>query len=280
MQPGGSRRPARQTEVSDHEDGPRYTFGDSALATDRLMLLARVFDAPSRAFLTGAVTTPPRLALDLGCGPGATTRLVAEVTRAEKTVGIDTSRAFLAVAATGAPANISFEVHDATRLPLPFAPVDLIYCRLLLAHIADVAAMVAGLNGQLRVGGRLLVDELEWIETSHPVLAAYERVVVDLLASQGAPMYAGPIVDPIRRGTGWRQCSSDVRVVPVATADAAAMFRMNLTTWRDDPHIRAHHDPDEIDQIGRDLGELETSSGTADITWGIRQVVYQRAGEA
>jgi hypothetical protein len=138
--------------------------------------------------------------------------------------------------------------------------------------------MVTGLNSQLRVGGLLLVDELEWIESSHPVLAAYERVVVDLVASQGAPMYAGPIVDPIRRGTGWQQRSSHVRVVPVTTGDAAAMFGMNLATWRDDPHIRAHHDPNVIDRIGRDLGALETVSGTGDISWGIRQVVYERTG--
>jgi hypothetical protein len=55
------------------------------------------------------------------------------------------------------------------------------------------------------------------------------------------------------------------------------MFGMNLSTWRDDPHVRAHYDADEISRIGRDLDALATAPGTA-ITWGIRQVVFERTG--
>ncbi|MGZ4753397.1 MAG: class I SAM-dependent methyltransferase [Acidimicrobiia bacterium] len=255
---------------------PEYTFRDTPLAAERLLLVARVFESLSRSFLTEAVTQPPRVALDVGCGPGATTRLVAEVTGAKHTIGLDISPAFLELAAVDAPANISFAVHDVMQLPLPGAPVDLIYCRLLLAHVADVSGVVSGLVSQLAVGGRLLVDDLEWIDSEHPVLTAYERVVVDLVASRGAPMYAGPMADALRRGDGWEQRSSRVRAVPVTTADAARMFGMNLTTWRDDPHIREHYDRREIDALESDLARLRESPATGEITWGIRQVIYER----
>ena len=254
---------------------PSYTFGDTPLAAERLRLVARVFAEPSRAFLNEVAPARPRIALDLGCGPGVTTRLVAEVTGAARTIGLDASTAFLALAAIDAPPGVEFAVHDVTGLPLPEAPVDLVYCRLLLAHLPDPGAAVAAWASQLAPGGRLLVDEMEWIETNHPVLATYEETVVGLVASRGAPMYAGPIVDGIRAGSGWLQRSSVVRVFPVATSAAARMFSMNLTTWRDDPHIRAQHSPDAIERLARDLGALTESSDTGDITWGIRQAVYE-----
>jgi trans-aconitate 2-methyltransferase len=262
--------------VSTNDPRPRYTFGDTPRAAERLQLLARVFDAPSRSFLAESVARPPRIALDVGCGPGVTTRLVAAVTGAGRTVGLDASPAFIDIAGTEASSGVGFLVHDVTRLPLPLAPVDLIYCRLLLAHLPDVEGTVDGFMTQLAAGGLLLVDEVEWIDARHPVLATYERMVLDLVGSQGAPMYAGPIVDTLRRGDGWVQRSSRVRVVPVATAAAARMYGMNLATWRDDPHIRDRYDPDAVNQLADDLAALAESVGTDEITWGVRQVVFER----
>jgi trans-aconitate 2-methyltransferase len=262
--------------VSRGDERPRYTFGDTPLAVRRLQLLAQVFEAPSRSFLDDAVTEPPRVAVDLGCGPGVSTRLLAEATAAEETLGLDTSPAFLEVAARDAPTGVAFEQHDATELPLPRAPVDLIYCRLLLAHIAAVETTVQGLASQLTARGLLLVDEMEWIDAPFPALEAYERVVVDLVGSRGAPMYAGPIVNALRDGDGWEQRSSRVRVVPIAAADAARLYRMNLETWRDDPHIRERYDRGDVDQLAGDLDALIEAPDTGEITWGVRQVVFAR----
>ncbi len=57
-----------------------YLFQDTDLAARRLAVLAEVFAPASRAFLLDVVQSRPELALDLGCGPGYTTRLLAEVT--------------------------------------------------------------------------------------------------------------------------------------------------------------------------------------------------------
>src|SRR5205809_779798 len=58
-------------------DQTSYTFGDSQAAAERLALVARVFEPPSRRFLAdaaaGAGLAGCDLAVDLGCGPGHST---------------------------------------------------------------------------------------------------------------------------------------------------------------------------------------------------------------
>jgi SAM-dependent methyltransferase len=256
---------------------PQYTFGDTPLAVERLRLVAEVFAPSSQAFLAETVTGPPELALDVGCGPGASTRLVARVTGAARTVGLDASPTFLEVAAIDAPARMGFTRHDVTTVPLPEAPADLIYCRLLLAHLPEPAALVAEWATQLTPRGQLLVDEIDWMEVRIPEFVAYEEIVLDLVGSRGAPMYAGPIVANVRDGPGWAQRASTVRTVPVGTAAAARMFAMNVATWRDDTHIREHYAADDIEQLRRALATLTHSAATGDIEWGMRQTVYEAA---
>ena len=74
----------------------RYTFGDSDLAVRRMDLVAQVFEPTSRALLAAAVPAGVDVALDLGCGPGHTTRLLAAVARPRRTVGVDGSERYLA----------------------------------------------------------------------------------------------------------------------------------------------------------------------------------------
>jgi hypothetical protein len=79
-----------------------YAFGDTSLAARCLALLADVFEPPSRAFLerfAGPVSSgaePLDLAVDLGCGPGHSTRLVATMVGARRTLGLDQSGSFVA----------------------------------------------------------------------------------------------------------------------------------------------------------------------------------------
>ncbi|HEY8218145.1 MAG TPA: class I SAM-dependent methyltransferase [Acidimicrobiia bacterium] len=255
-----------------------YAFGDSALAAERLAVVAEVFEETSRRFLERSVTSPPELALDLGCGPGHSTRLVARTTRARRTIGIDASLAFLELAVVDPPPpGVEFVAYDVTAAPLPGAPADLVYSRLLLAHLPDAADQATRWMTQVAPGGVLLVDEVEWIETSHPVLARYEELVVDVVALHGGASYAGPIVAAMPVPDGWTR-RSDLHVVRVATADAARMYGMNLATWRHDPAIAQRCAPSAVDALADDLAALGTSARTSEITWGIRQVAFEHSG--
>ena len=68
-----------------------YTFGDSELAAARLRLLANVFEPGSARLLARLADPGGELALDLGCGPGYTTELLAEHVAAKSVIGLDQS---------------------------------------------------------------------------------------------------------------------------------------------------------------------------------------------
>jgi SAM-dependent methyltransferase len=251
-------------------DGPRYAFRDTDLARRRLELVADVFAAPSTAFLQEAFGFQPTFALDLGCGPGRTTRLVAEVTGAALVVGLDMSEDFLLAAPRSA--GIAFVRAD-TTLPFPTRAPDLVYARLLLAHLPDPASVAASWADQLAPGGRLLLDEVEYIRTEHRVLAFYEEIVVGLVGARGAPMYAGPLIAELAGAT---KVSDTVVEHEVTTADAARMYSMNLRNWRNDPFVENAYSTEAIDDLAAGLDELTRSSATHEIEWGLRQVAYER----
>ena len=64
-----------------------YTFGDDEVAARRLELLAHVYEPPTRALLARWAPPVVGLAVDLGCGPGHTTRLLHELTRTRDVAG-------------------------------------------------------------------------------------------------------------------------------------------------------------------------------------------------
>jgi trans-aconitate 2-methyltransferase len=255
-----------------------YVFGDTDAAARRLDMVAEYWASPSTEFLREDVPSGPRLALDLGCGPGHTTRLVAAATGATTTIGLDTSEAFLARARAGAPAGVEFVHHDVMELPLPSAPTDLLYGRLLLSHIPRPDRVVRAWMSQLAPGGMLALDEVAWISTSEPALSRYLEMLEDLLAVRGSALAAGSIVDGVDGGTDGRKRSSVERIHPVPAAVAAEMFTLNLVTWREEPYVRDAHSREELDDLDTQLREITRRPGRATITWGMRQVTFEGTG--
>jgi len=249
----------------------RYTFGDGDLAADRLGLVAAVFEPTSRALLTRADAVVARgddgvgRAVDLGCGPGHTTRLVAAVCRPRTTLGLDASDRFVATARslTDDPA-VTYAVHDVTRAPLPGGPADLVHARLLLAHLPGPLDVVALWRSCLRPGGVLVLDEVEAIDAPPGVLRDYLAVTTALVAAEGAQMYAGRLLEPL----GGHLVRHDV-----GAAVAARMFAMNLATWRADAIRMALVDEPGADRLAAGLSSLSIGPDGPPVRWTLRQLV-------
>src|SRR5215216_5439016 len=254
-----------------------YIFGDTDAAARRLDLVAEYWASTSTKFLREDVPSGARLALDLGCGPGHTTRLVASVTGAARTIGLDTSDAFLARARAGA-SGVEFVHHDVMELPLPSAPADLLYCRLLLSHIPRPDRVVRAWMSQLEPGGVLALDEVAWISTSEPAFSRYLEMLEELLSVRGSALAAGPIIDAVDTGSDARKRSSVARIHPVPARVAAELFILNLASWREEPYVRDAHSREELDDLDAELREVTRQPGRATITWGMRQVTFERTG--
>ncbi len=116
--------------------------------------------APERARpprdLIARVDGEPRLAYDLGCGPGASTRLVVEEYPAARVIGIDTSQRMLAEARRRHP-DIAFERVDISKWR-PSEPADLIFSDSALQWVPDHQALFPRLMGVLALGGTLAVE--------------------------------------------------------------------------------------------------------------------------
>ena len=257
---------------------PRYLFGDSDVASHRLRVLSEVFAESSQRFLRAAVPANPGLAVDIGCGPGYTTRLIADVLRPLRTVGIDRSEAFITEAQRAGDSDVSYLVHDAASIPFPVGPADLIYARFVATHLRDPATAIRGWAAQLAPGGLLLLDEVEAISTTNRVLSRYLTILTALLDHQGNSLYVGPALSNIAAPGLLRSKIDTVRRLRVPDRRAATMFRLNLETWQDHPFVADTYGGAAIRRLADGLEAEAGASGAAATTaWGMRQIAFERA---
>jgi trans-aconitate 2-methyltransferase len=258
-----------------------YAFGDSALAARRLVLLAEVFEPTSRAFLAhvGAHLSgpPPELAVDLGCGPGHTTRLLVSVLGPRRVLGLDQSASFVALAAAAAPPGAEFAVHDVTAVPFPCPPAGLLSCRFLLGHLPNPAAALAAWATQLAPGGLLLVDEVERIRTDQPALRRYLELAAALLAARGHALEIGPRLHRLPDPPGLARRHDQAAPLAPPAARAAELFARNLAVWRGDAVRSGLADPAELDRLAAELAAVAAGEVEGTIAWELRQLAFRRA---
>lgn len=94
--------------------------------------------------------------LDIGCGDGKITRLLAERLPDGTVVGIDASEEMIALASRShTQGNLSFRLMDAADIRLEH-PFDVAFSNAALHWIRDHAAVLRGVKAHLNPGGRIL----------------------------------------------------------------------------------------------------------------------------
>jgi trans-aconitate 2-methyltransferase len=126
--------------------------------------------------LVARIESSPSFAVDLGCGPGSSTRLVAERFPDARVVGIDSSARMLAEARRRLP-NVAFEEGDIARWR-PGQPPDLVFANSALEWVPDHQALFPRLMAQLAEGGTLAVQMPD--TTQEPAHALMRLIAADL----------------------------------------------------------------------------------------------------
>jgi len=145
------------------------SFEVAADAYDRFMGRYSVPLAPRLADLAGVA--PGQRVLDVGCGAGALTAVLADIVGAENVAGADPSEPFVEAAPEAA---VPVEIVAGTAESLPFEDdgFDTVVCTLVLCTVSDQDAAIGEIARVLKPGGRLLL--IEHVRSDDPGVAKWQ----------------------------------------------------------------------------------------------------------
>ena len=144
---------------------------------------------------------PGMSCLDVGAGPGAVMRLMADRVGAQGRVTgleIDGKLAAQALAELRAQGGAQFNLIEADVLALdtvPGAPFDLTFCRLFLMHMQDPVAALEKMSSWTKPGGVLVAQEFDFgaiaVEPLCPAMAEFNRLFEGVFRGHGRNLRAG-----------------------------------------------------------------------------------------
>lgn len=253
-----------------------YTFGDTSLAAHRLALLAALFEPGSSRLLRRLAYRQPRHILDLGCGPGWSTRLLQTLLASARITGLDQSREQINRAREISPPGIEYRVHDVSHGPLPVPSADFLYCRFLLTHMPEPERVLAGWAAEAAEDAILVVEETADITSPHPAFQRYYQLVAALQAFYGQSLYLGRTLS-VGASSGW---TTELDLSTARTLPAMRMARLhalNIASWRQDRHARDAFDAAELDAVEQRLLAVANGAESApDVAHVMRQLVLVR----
>lgn len=252
-----------------------YTFGDVDLAAERLRHLARVFEPSLVAFLRRAGVRGTDRVVDLGCGPGETTRTLARVLTPTTIIGIDGSERFITRARRESPADFDYRVSDVTTCELAGMDADLLFCRFLLTHLPDPGAALSRWAAALRPEGWILIQETAELASDHPALARYYEMVAELQRRHGQSLHIGRDLEHLVDQGEYRIADLAHTPLEVGASDMARLHAMNIQTWRHDA-AASDFDPAEVDRLHHALETLASDGGSsAYVTYRMGEMVLK-----
>jgi SAM-dependent methyltransferase len=147
--------------------------------SERQRLLAKVLDPLTRTVLEQINRPQGGRCLDLGCGQGNTTRLLAKTLRPAECLCLEYNADLVSEAAghPDNPSSVRFVQGDASTLDFPDGSFDVVFARYLLVHLPNP---ITAIREMLRVAGPrgtvIALDPDCCIQFSYPSSWALDRM--------------------------------------------------------------------------------------------------------
>jgi ubiquinone/menaquinone biosynthesis C-methylase UbiE len=178
-----------------------YVHTRDAQEYQRLRDQARMWQGATEHVLDVVGLGPGMNCLDVGSGPGAVMRLMADRVGPEgRVTGIEIDAALGAEALKDLrrEGGAEFEqiTADLLKLESPAgAPFDLTFCRLLLMHMRDPVAVLEKMSAWTKPGGVVVAQEFDFgaiaVEPTCPAMGEFNRVFKGVFRGHGRNMRAG-----------------------------------------------------------------------------------------
>jgi ubiquinone/menaquinone biosynthesis C-methylase UbiE len=118
--------------------------------------------SPTSPFLDGLAPLATDCVLDVACGVGRLTLMLAKLT--QHVTGIDLTAAMIdqgrALQAAGGVTNVDWRVRDILPLPFPDGAFSLVVSQAAFHHFADPAAVLAEMLRVCSPGGRIAINDM------------------------------------------------------------------------------------------------------------------------
>src|SRR5262245_48612676 len=157
------------------------------------------------AYLSEIQLPNAAMALDVGCGTGAITRVLAEMPGVSKVVGVDPSPVLIERArglGKGLP-QLSFHAGDGRAVPFADESFDMVVFHTTLCHVPDPEKALYEARRALRAGGWLAVFDGDYmtttvaIDANDPIQRAVEAMVANFVHNPWLPRRLSHILGSI-----------------------------------------------------------------------------------
>ena len=249
---------------------PRYAIRGGNEGKERLDVLARVLLPTTAQLLDRVGLITGMKCLDVGCGGGHVTMLMASIVGAEgRVIGADTDAEILALARKDAEAakltNITFQQLDACAC-LWHKEFDVTYARFLLSHLNEPQNCLAAMVEACLPGGTIVIEDTDFAGSfCYPPCAAYERykkLYQELVQRRGGDSNIGPKLPTMLRRAGIQEVELNV-IQPAHThGEGKLMAPLTMSRISDALTVEGLATESEAQQILTELNDVAADSET------------------
>lgn len=224
-----------ETRLQHSYDFDAFSDADRRSELKRLHEQASFFRDVELKYLQSCGLVPGAKVLEIGCGPGFVTGMLAECVSPGEAHGLDSSGELLNVALNVVSkkyTNTRFFKGDAYASGLPEKQYDFIYNRLIYQHLKDPRCALREAKRLVRPGGKICVVDVDagwqFIEPHCPEFDRLNELSCEAQAKIGGDRYIGRKLPNYMRDVGLTSIKLDV--IAITSLNARHDLLLGITT--------------------------------------------------